>query len=227
MEQRTYFIQNRRNGYVKVGVSKSVYCRERTLQAQEPEIELIGYFSTGIDLENYIHSAWSDHRLRGEWFDVSKPQLEGMIYHVTTALETDNGEFIYYEAIDEYKTPDHLSGYDAQEEIITELKKQLDIANEKLTEANEMAENLRAKNRFLEREMEVYKNSPIIATCDTFVDYKKKATAEGEAITNKPAVKRNLRQRAMAVAAVLCEIAMEDNPYCTVQSVYEITPSYS
>ena len=70
----TYLIKNKRNGLYKIGRSKNIKQREKTLQSEEPEISVIKTFDS--DIESILHSKYSDYRVRGEWFKLSKIQVK-------------------------------------------------------------------------------------------------------------------------------------------------------
>lgn len=68
-----YLIRARNSGFVKVGWSKNVYSRLATMQTgSSEELELIDVLQVGRTMEQTIHEANSDLRVRGEWF---KPEI--------------------------------------------------------------------------------------------------------------------------------------------------------
>jgi len=71
-----YLMKNTRNGYVKIGFSKNPQFREKTLQSEEPEIELLISIEATIDLEKELHARFSAYRVRGEWFRLSEHEIE-------------------------------------------------------------------------------------------------------------------------------------------------------
>ena len=71
-----YLMHDKRNGYHKIGISKEPNYRERTLQSEQPNIEMVcsKRFPTRKIAEAFefaLHKAYADKRLRGEWFDLS------------------------------------------------------------------------------------------------------------------------------------------------------------
>jgi hypothetical protein len=78
-KQKTYLMKNKRNGFYKIGKSSKPKYRERTLQSQEPEIELIKIWDK--DIEDKLHSKYKKYRLRGEWFNLNKIQVEYICKH--------------------------------------------------------------------------------------------------------------------------------------------------
>ena len=74
-----YLMKNDLNGRIKIGRTKDkpVY-RERTLQSQEPEVNLIFYrkVSDMSETEKHLHALFASKRFRGEWFDLSQEDIE-------------------------------------------------------------------------------------------------------------------------------------------------------
>ncbi len=70
-----YIIHNKRNGLYKIGLSINPIKRERTLQAEEPEIEIIETFKGGFELEKNIHNYFVNKRVRGEWFKLDDKDI--------------------------------------------------------------------------------------------------------------------------------------------------------
>ena len=63
-----YLMKNQRNKYYKIGRSRNPVFREKTLQAEEPEVDLILYVPALEQLEEELHTKFNHRRLRGEWF---------------------------------------------------------------------------------------------------------------------------------------------------------------
>ncbi len=76
-----YLILNSRNGYTKIGFTTGdPKYRESTLQSEEPEISMICSFpGTKIQDEYDLHELHKNNRIRGEWFDLSKLEVENII----------------------------------------------------------------------------------------------------------------------------------------------------
>jgi len=71
-----YVMENTRNGFFKIGFTAGIpEHRERTLQSEEPEIELSGVWRGTMDDEQRLHSIFSHKRLRGEWFNLDIDDL--------------------------------------------------------------------------------------------------------------------------------------------------------
>ncbi len=77
-EKYVYLMINKRNNHFKIGRSKSLYHREKTLQSQEPEIELVTFWCCPGFIERVLHRQYSPKRKRGEWFDLTMNDLRGI-----------------------------------------------------------------------------------------------------------------------------------------------------
>jgi hypothetical protein len=65
-----------RNAY-KIGwTSGTPLYRERTLQAEKPDIRLLKYWIAPKALENVLHWKFKAKRVRGEWFELTESDLE-------------------------------------------------------------------------------------------------------------------------------------------------------
>lgn len=84
-ESRTYLMVNYDNGYHKIGKSAKPEFRERTLQSQEPDVELIAVCK--VDIEKRLHKTFDGKRLRGEWFILSPEDVS----KITKLFEDING----------------------------------------------------------------------------------------------------------------------------------------
>jgi len=71
---KTYLIKNRRNGFYKIGKSNNPLKREKTLQSEEPDIVMTKTWDE--DIESLLHNDYKEHRVRGEWFELSKAQVK-------------------------------------------------------------------------------------------------------------------------------------------------------
>lgn len=78
IESNIYLMSNRRNGLTKIGISQDPKHREKTLQSQEPEIDLI-YTMAGNRLKELkLHEYFAEKRIRGEWFDLTEEDIESI-----------------------------------------------------------------------------------------------------------------------------------------------------
>ena len=71
---KTYIIKDDINNTYKIGRSIDPLKRERTLQSEQPNLKLIKIFENNIEKE--LHDLYKHCRLRGEWFNLNKVQLE-------------------------------------------------------------------------------------------------------------------------------------------------------
>jgi hypothetical protein len=78
-EPKTYLMKNRRNGLYKIGKSITPTHRERTLQSEEPEIEMVKVWEDNI--EDRLHKKYNKSRVRGEWFKLTKTQVKYICVH--------------------------------------------------------------------------------------------------------------------------------------------------
>jgi prophage antirepressor-like protein len=72
-ERKTYLMYDTFRGYYKIGKSKDPKIREATLQAEVPTIELLHVIER--DIETYLHNKFKAKRIRGEWFNLSKADV--------------------------------------------------------------------------------------------------------------------------------------------------------
>lgn len=70
-----YIMYNRRNGYFKIGKSVDPEYREKTLQAEEPDIILIDKWEAASHIETTLHGKFKEKRKRGEWFALTDDDI--------------------------------------------------------------------------------------------------------------------------------------------------------
>jgi hypothetical protein len=70
---KTYLMRETQRGYYKIGKAMNPKIRESTLQAELPTIELLHIIER--DIEAYLHKKFAAKRLRGEWFNLSKSDV--------------------------------------------------------------------------------------------------------------------------------------------------------
>lgn len=61
---------NNRNDLTKIGRSINPIKREKTLQGEEPELNIVAIWRASKIHEKILHSEFSLKRKRGEWFDL-------------------------------------------------------------------------------------------------------------------------------------------------------------
>lgn len=71
-----YLMLNKRNNYIKIGKSKIPDFREKTLQAEEPDIQLITVWKAPAQKERDLHARFTASRKRGEWFKLNLSDLK-------------------------------------------------------------------------------------------------------------------------------------------------------
>ena len=74
---KTYLMKDSLLKCVKIGKSIDVLKRERTLEAQNPNISLFAVCEN--DVESELHQIYREHRVRGEWFNLNKKQIDKII----------------------------------------------------------------------------------------------------------------------------------------------------
>jgi hypothetical protein len=65
-----YLMKDLRSGFYKIGESKTPQYRERTLQSEQPLIELIEAWRAEKTDEAFLHRKFAHKRIRGEWFSL-------------------------------------------------------------------------------------------------------------------------------------------------------------
>ena len=75
-EEYVYLMLNSKSNLVKIGQSRNPSFREKTLQSEEPEIEMIAFWKASKNVEKELHNIYSNKRERGEWFRLSLKDLK-------------------------------------------------------------------------------------------------------------------------------------------------------
>ena len=83
-----YVMKNMDNGYYKIGYSDQPQYRERTLQAQEPDVRLLATVAGTKELEQKLQRDFSGHRVRGEWFALFGVELLSLAAVFSVPIET-------------------------------------------------------------------------------------------------------------------------------------------
>ena len=72
------YMMSHANGFTKIGRSTNPNTRESTLQAEDPQLELIWYHpGTNAD-ETALHRKFAAKRVRGEWFDLTEADRQAV-----------------------------------------------------------------------------------------------------------------------------------------------------
>ncbi|WP_313189266.1 GIY-YIG nuclease family protein [Sphingobacterium sp.] len=70
-----YLLFNEKNGFFKIGYSKNPLKREKTLQAEEPNVVLLKVWEEGMSFEKKLHRKYFKQKVRGEWFNFTFKEL--------------------------------------------------------------------------------------------------------------------------------------------------------
>lgn len=71
-----YIMHNKLNGYYKIGRSIKPEHREKTLQAEEPDVMLIEKWIASAEVERRLHHKYKVKRKRGEWFELEESDIK-------------------------------------------------------------------------------------------------------------------------------------------------------
>ena len=79
-----YLMKDTSNGYYKIGISNKPEYREKTLQSEKPTIEMLACKKFPIRkiaeaIESALHNAYSQQRLRGEWFNLNEEDVAAIL----------------------------------------------------------------------------------------------------------------------------------------------------
>ena len=78
-QKKTYLIKESNTSYYKIGKSNNPEHREKTLQREMPNIKTVKVWEE--DIEKELHHKYAEHRVRGEWFKLTKPQVKYICTH--------------------------------------------------------------------------------------------------------------------------------------------------
>ena len=82
-EKSFLYLMRHTNGLTKIGRAVNPEAREKTLQAEDPRLEMI-FSSDGIGhYERKLHQVFADFRKRGEWFDLDEHHVEWIKFFFT------------------------------------------------------------------------------------------------------------------------------------------------
>lgn len=74
--KKTYLIKNNRNGLTKIGKSIEPNTRLKTLQGEDPDLEILHI--TNDDIESKLHFIYRVKRKLGEWFNLTKKDIQNI-----------------------------------------------------------------------------------------------------------------------------------------------------
>lgn len=74
-----YLIQGAETGYTKIGITKDIQRRLKTLQISSPEhLQVAHSFPGTAAEERSLHRSYQDKRLHGEWFSLSQNDIQAI-----------------------------------------------------------------------------------------------------------------------------------------------------
>lgn len=81
IKQDSLYLMRHRNGLTKIGRSHNPRAREKTLQAEDPFLEIIYKAESLGWLEKRFHDMFADDRVRGEWFELPDHRVDWIKYY--------------------------------------------------------------------------------------------------------------------------------------------------
>jgi hypothetical protein len=129
-----YLMRDLRSDLIKIGFSNNPRYRERTLQSEQPLIDLIEAWQADKSDEKYLHNQYKDFRLRGEWFKLNTEAIDEIHSYFFEHIQLSTGktaEILYLESHNEYLT-----------KKILELEEHLENAQYKLDESESIRQDL-------------------------------------------------------------------------------------
>lgn len=82
------YLMKHKNGYTKIGWSKNPQARERTLQAEDPMLEMLAYWKDERSAEKRLHDIFNSLRVRGEWFNLENHHIDWIIWILSKGKQT-------------------------------------------------------------------------------------------------------------------------------------------
>ena len=80
-EEKTFvYLMKHSNGLTKIGRSKNPQTREKTLQAEDPRLEMIFYCEACKYIERRLHQIFNSVRVRGEWFRLMAHHVDWIMF---------------------------------------------------------------------------------------------------------------------------------------------------
>lgn len=100
-----YLMKDLRSGFIKIGYSNNPVYRERTLQSEQPLIELIEAWAGEKSDEKELHDRYQNVRVRGEWFrltDEDMCEIKSYFYNHIKFSIGKSDDTLYLESHIEY-----------------------------------------------------------------------------------------------------------------------------
>lgn len=82
LKYKTYLMRDTNTGYTKIGKSVNPRTREKTLRGDKPTIDL--FFVIEDNVERELHKAYNEHRIRGEWFNLSEEMINAIMQNYSS-----------------------------------------------------------------------------------------------------------------------------------------------
>ena len=82
------YLMKHKNGFTKIGWSRNPEARERTLQAEDPMLEMIAYWEDDRSTEKRLHQIFDSLRVRGEWFNLEKHHIDWIVWIFVKGKQT-------------------------------------------------------------------------------------------------------------------------------------------
>jgi hypothetical protein len=111
---------NHDNGFYKIGKSIKPEFRERTLQSNEPNVELLAYCDSNIISENALHKKFKDKRIRGEWFNLNKDDVDYIMSYTCKEIIIVND----FKPSDKFNTEDNICKINNENIVIKKSKRE-------------------------------------------------------------------------------------------------------
>lgn len=79
--QKTFvYLMSHVNGLTKIGFSKNPQAREKTLQAEDPRLQMLFSVPASKGTESRLHEIFKSVRKRGEWFDLKPHHVDWICF---------------------------------------------------------------------------------------------------------------------------------------------------
>lgn len=94
--QQFVYLMRHSNGLIKIGFSRNPQSREKTLQAEDPRLEMIFSVESERSTERRLHQIFDSLRVRGEWFRLAARHIDWIVFLLTngeTKKATSDGCF--------------------------------------------------------------------------------------------------------------------------------------
>lgn len=80
---KIYILYDQRNNLFKIGRSIHAQQRERTLQGENPKIDMLACWIAPKEVEKELHTKYAGYRKRGEWFSLNYHHLNEIDEYMT------------------------------------------------------------------------------------------------------------------------------------------------